>query len=558
MEDRTIPICKRLTLLTLLIPPLVLAVPATASVDPLPALNAYARARLADSEGALGVAVNSYRAALEQDPSSSDIARRSYSQGLESGDKAVALRSAELLDARAMLPRDGTLLQLGDAFSRKDWAAAHALVTRMEGEGNFAFLGPILTSWISLGEGRYGAPVVDPKDRLAMLGRRYLDEHLAFQALAQRNPQEAVPAAARALTLAAGDGAGIRLTLAAQFAAVGDRANALALLPEGQAIFARARADIARGKGRKADALTPAQGFARLIARLASDISTQEDSASLGVRLARIASFADPDNAEIRVIVARLLTLAGHPAFAVTEAQAVPSDNWHHAMAQDELVDALAAAGERPQALALSRSLAAMPGADAQRQIRLGRLLSEEKDFAGAAAAFKLAQAGFAPDAIPWALLLFEGSALEQGGQWEEARAVLERAAKIAPDEPIVLNYLGYAQIERRQNVEEALILLRKASALKPMDASISDSLGWAQFVAGDVRGAVPVLEQAAIGAPDDATVNEHLGDALWSVGRRYEARYAWNAAATFAEGKRAERLAAKTREGLKPEYAAP
>jgi Flp pilus assembly protein TadD len=339
---------------------------------------------------------------------------------------------------------------------------------------------------------------------------------------------------------------------------VGDRTNALAMLTEGQAIFARARADIARGKGRKAGALTPAQGFARLIARLASDISTQDDSAALGVRLARIASFADPDNAEIRVTVARLLTLAGHPAFAVAEAQRVSPDNWHYAMAQDELVDALAAAGEPSQALALSRSLAAMPGADAQRQIRLGRLLSEEKDFVGAATAFKAAQAGFAPDATPWALLLFEGSALEQGGQWEEARAVLERAAKIAPDEPIVLNYLGYAQIERRQNVEEALVLLRKASALKPMDASISDSLGWAQFVAGDARGAVPVLEQAAIGAPDDATVNEHLGDALWSVGRRYEARYAWNAAATFAEGERAERLAAKTREGLKPEYAAP
>ncbi|WP_336971730.1 tetratricopeptide repeat protein [Sphingobium aromaticiconvertens] len=533
------------------------AAPATASVDTLPALNAYARARLADSEGALGVAVKSYRTALELDPSSSEIARRSYFQGLESGDKALALRSAELLDAEAILPRDGTLLRLGDALVRKDWAVAHRLVTRMEGEGNFAFLGPILTSWISLGEGRYAVPVIDPKDRFATLARRYVDEHLAFQTLAQRNPQEAVPAVARALAAAA-DGAGLRLALAAQFAALGDRANALALLPDGQAIFAQARADIARGKGRKAGVLTPAEGFARLVARLASDISTQEDSAALGVRLARIASFADPGNAEIRVIVARLLTLASYPAFAVAEAQAVPPDNWHHAMAQDELVDALAAAGEQPQALALARSLAATPGADAQRQIRLGRLLSEEKDFAGAAAAFKAAQAGFAPDAIPWPLLLFEGSALEQGGRWEEARAVLERAAKIAPDEPVVLNYLGYAQVERRQNVEAALALLRKASALKPLDASISDSLGWAQFVAGDARGAVPVLEQAVIGAPDDATVNEHLGDALWSVGRRYEARYAWSAAATFAEGERAERLAAKTREGLKPEYAAP
>ena len=100
--------------------------------------------------------------------------------------------------------------------------------------------------------------------------------------------------------------------------------------------------------------------------------------------------------------------------------------------------------------------------------------------------------------------------------------------------------------------------LLKRASALKPQDASITDSLGWAQYVTGNVTAAVPVLERAAAGAPDDPTVNEHLGDALWSAGRRYEARYAWNAAAIFAEGDVAERLAAKAREGLKPEYAAP
>lgn len=539
--------------------PLGFSIPAAASVDTLPALNAYARARLADSEGAQGVAVNSYRAALAQDSSSFEIARRSYVQALESGDKALALRSAHLLDAQTMLPRDGTVLLLGDALSRKDWATAHLLATRMENEGNFAFLAPIVNSWINLGEGHFAAPVLYPKDRFASLARRYLDEHLAFQALARRDMLDAIAAAGRAVALAGADGAGIRLTLAMQFAALGDRASAQALLlPPGQAIFTRALSDIARGKRLKAGTMTPAQGFARLMARLASDIATQEDSVALAVRLARIASFADPDSAEIRVIVAHLLTLAGHPAVAIGVAQAVPPDNWHHAMAQDELADALAASGQRPQALALSRTLAETPGADVQRHIRVGRLLSEQKDFAGAATAFKAAQAGFAPDAIPWALLLFEGSALEQGGQWDAARAVLERAARIAPNEAVVLNYLGYAQIERRQNVDEALALLKKASALKPTDASISDSLGWAQFVAGDAHGAVPVLERAVIGAPDDPTVNEHLGDALWSVGRRYEARYAWAAAATFAEGEPADRLAAKTREGLKPEYAAP
>ena len=190
--------------------------------------------------------------------------------------------------------------------------------------------------------------------------------------------------------------------------------------------------------------------------------------------------------------------------------------------------------------------------------MRLGRLLAEQQDFDGAAAAFRAAQARFGDAVVPWSLLLFEGSALEQGERWDEARAVLERAAALAPNEPVILNYLGYAQIERRQNVTEALDLLKKASALKPQDPSITDSLGWAQFVTGNVKAAVPVLERAAAGAPADTTINEHLGDALWTAGRRYEARYAWAAASLYAEGDVATRIAAKTKEGLKPEYAAP
>jgi Flp pilus assembly protein TadD len=236
----------------------------------------------------------------------------------------------------------------------------------------------------------------------------------------------------------------------------------------------------------------------------------------------------------------------------------VPAKSWFAPLAQAERIDALASAGEADAALALARAQAGEPGAEAERQVRLGRLLATQRDFAGAAAAFRAAQAGYAPDAVPWPLLLMEGSALDQAKDWDGARAVLERAAARAPEEPAVLNYLGYAQIERRQNVDAALALIRKASALKPQDAAITDSLGWAQFVTGDVDAAVPVLERAALGAPTDATINEHLGDALWSAGRRYEARYAWEAAAVFAEGDVAARLAAKREQGLKPEYAAP
>lgn len=538
---------------------LMLPVAAGASVDPAGPLHAYMRGRLADGDGAPGLALTNYRQALAAAPASLEIARRSYFQGVISGDMGLALRSAAVLESNGLLPRDGTLLSIADALNRRDWAAARIFTDRMVTEGNFGFLAPIVRSWIALGEGRYAPPEVGTADRFATLARHYLDEHLALQALGRGDLEAARPAINRALSLRTVDVAELRLLLAGQLAAHGATAEALALLPPDEAGFARARADIARGKVPPAAGkpLTPGQGFGRLLSRLAADISSENGTGALGIRLARIAAFADPDGAASHIVAANLLTRGGYAAYGVAEAHSIAANGWYGALGQSELVDALAASGDAAGAIALARTLAAAPDAEAERYVRLGRLLADSKDYDGAAQAFRAAQVRYPADAVPWALLLFEGSALEQGKHWGEARAVLERAAKMAPEEAVILNYLGYAQIERRQNMDAALELLKRASALKPQDASITDSLGWAQFVTGDVDAAVPLLEKAAAAAPADATINEHLGDALWAAGRRYEARYAWRAAAVFAEGQIADRLAAKTREGMKPEYAA-
>lgn len=538
---------------------LTLPVAAEASVHPAGALHAYMRGRLADGDGAPALALRSYREALDRDPDRVEIARRSYVHGLVSGDAALALRSARILDGEGLLPRDGTLLFICDALGRKDWPEARRQVDRLFAEGNFAFLVPIIRSWISQGEGRYAPPAIDATDRFASLGRRYLDEHVALQALARGDVTSAQSAIRDSLSLPGRQHAGLRLRLAAQLAARGARTEALALLPADEADFDRARADILARKGPAAQGkpLSPATGFGRLLLRLAEDISQEGGTVMLSVRLARIAVFADPGSAEAHIVAAKMLTRAGLPGYGLEEARRAATMPWYGALAEAEMVDALAAAGHGEQAVALARARAGASSAEEERHVRLGQLLAVNKDFAGAAAAFRAAQARYPADAVPWPLLLLEGSALEQGGRWEEGRAVLERAVKMAPEEAVVLNYLGYAQIERRQNMAAALELLKKASRLKPEDASITDSLGWAQFLTGDVKAAVPVLERAAAAAPTDVTINEHLGDALWAAGRRYEARYAWRAASVFAQGKVAERLAGKTREGMKPEYAA-
>ena len=94
--------------------------------------------------------------------------------------------------------------------------------------------------------------------------------------------------------------------------------------------------------------------------------------------------------------------------------------------------------------------------------------------------------------------------------------------------------------------------LLERASALRPDDPAITDSLGWAYYRSGDAARAVPLLERAAQGDPGNSTINEHLGDAYWAAGRRFEARYAWRAAAIHAQGEQQARLAGKLADGLK------
>ena len=93
---------------------------------------------------------------------------------------------------------------------------------------------------------------------------------------------------------------------------------------------------------------------------------------------------------------------------------------------------------------------------------------------------------------------------------------------------------------------------------MSPDDASITDSLGWAQFKRGKVEEAIDTLQRAATKDPVQAEIHEHLGDALFTSGRRVEARFAWNAALITAEEGIARRVRAKLDHGLTKANAAP
>jgi Flp pilus assembly protein TadD len=239
----------------------------------------------------------------------------------------------------------------------------------------------------------------------------------------------------------------------------------------------------------------------------------------------------------------------------------VPASDPFATAALDARVKYLLAAEDKQAALseAQSRVKGGAPGtAD---WVRLGEVYGELKRFDDSARAYAqaiaVAEPGSAAQPV-WALWLLRGSALDQADNWPEAKAALQEAYKLAPNQPLVLNYLGYAQLERRENLAEAEKLIQEASRLQPEDAAITDSLGWTHYIRGNLPKAIELLEVAVAGQPADPAINEHLGDAYYSAGRRYEARYAWEAALLHAEEDAAKRLRAKIASGLKPELASP
>ena len=130
-----------------------------------------------------------------------------------------------------------------------------------------------------------------------------------------------------------------------------------------------------------------------------------------------------------------------------------------------------------------------------------------------------------------WRLLYARGIALERSKQWPRAEADFLKALEFEPDQPFVLNYLGYSWVEQGQNLERAEAMIRKAVELQPHDGYIIDSLGWVMFRLERYDEAVVHLERAVELRPEDPAINDHLGDAYWAVGRQREARFQWQAA---------------------------
>lgn len=539
MEAPIIPICK--SLLAAGAAALWVSSPAFAAAAP-DDLAAYLNARAADANGDARDAARSYALALAGAPGNPVIALRSYRAALDAGDTALADRALDVLTNAGAAPADGVITTFAGAVARADKRAADDAIDRLDSTP-LAFLSPVLRAWQAYDRGS-GDPVAQLATAKSSIGRRYFAENRALLLIAVGKTSDGLTAV---LALLGPDQASydFRVNAAQLLWAKGDNQAAQKLLAGKDTVLSALRAE--PGK------VTPglAFGASRLFDRLASDLS-HGDPTPLSIALARASLRLDDRDDRARLLLAQALEQKQETSLALAALDGINPKGPFAGIARAARVAVLDDAGDKAKALTAAEQINQSPGASWLDAQRYGDALVAAKRYGDAAGAYAEAIRRAGDDA-GWALYLQKGGALEQAGDWPQARVSLAKAVELAPDEPLALNYLGYAELEHGGDVATAFRLIEKASTLKPADPSITDSLGWAYFQLGQTARALPLLERAAQAQPADETIHEHLGDAYWKSGRFFEARYAWRAAAVTADSADKARLMTKIADGSAP-----
>jgi len=203
-----------------------------------------------------------------------------------------------------------------------------------------------------------------------------------------------------------------------------------------------------------------------------------------------------------------------------------------HIFAQLLIAENLERVDRTEEALKVLRDIAQQELTIPEPLISIGDILRRNDRFREAVAAYDEAFDRY-PNREPseWAVYYTRGIALERAKYWRRAEKDFKKALELKPDEAIVLNYLGYSWLARGENLTKAREMIELAVTKRPEDGFIIDSLGWAMYVMKEYPEAVTFLERATDLQPSDPTINEHLGDAYWKVGRKTEAHFQWRRA---------------------------
>ena len=503
--------------------------------------GAYLAAMQADFRNDYVEAAAYFDRALALDPDNDGLLNNAVVTRVALGDIAGARETADHLAAADPNNAVAALVILADSLAQGDFDAASAVLAA-QGDQMNPLLGGLIVGWIEVGRQNFPAAeaqfdAMSGNDALAAYGQYHKALALAF----------AGDFVSAEKILAGGADGPLHLNRSAIvahaeiLAQMGRSADAIALMggalaggvPDAPLLDLRER--LASGEEVPFDQITkPKDGAAEAFLTLA-DALNNDESARVALVHARLASHIRPDLVEARLVSADVLENEEQYALANEALAGVSKDSPWYVTTEIRRANTQRAAGDPEDGIATLTALATGDKDGIEVDSALGDALRMAERFPEAVVAYTRAIDRIAePMPLHWILFYTRGISNERAGDWPAAEADFREALKLEPDQPLVLNYLGYSMVEKGENLDEALAMIQKAVKGQPDDGYITDSLGWVYYRLGRYQDAVAPMLRAVELTPDDPIINDHLGDVLWMVGRKREAEFQWRRALSF------------------------
>ncbi len=497
----------------------------------------YLAGRFAEREKDFAQAAAALGRTLDEFPENTGLMRRTFYLSLESGEINTALRLAGQLQEAGELVPTAQLLLTSASIRNNDFAGALQRLDSMSREDLARFSVPLALAWAHAGANETADAVaaLAPLDKESGFETlRHLHEAFINDFLGQPGPAEAAYKAALGDDPATAANRVIRAYGA--FLERQDRANEAKALYDGYTgadmdglLFEAARMRLA--EGHKPDPMigSAAAGMAEGFFDIAS-ILPKDRAGEIVLIYTRLALYLRPDFPMAQLLLADIYEGFGRFSEAARIHRSIDPSGAYGWAARLRLADEIYELGDVEGATAHLGKMADDRPDRSDALVRLGNILRYEERYVESVAAYDQALARI--DEVSddnWTILYSRGISLERSNKWQRAEQDFLKALELEPDQPFVLNYLGYSWVEKGKNLSKARDMLERAVAQRQDDGFIVDSMGWALYKLGEFTDSVDYLERAVALRPQDPVINDHLGDAYWRVGRRAEGRIQWN-----------------------------
>lgn len=524
--------------------------------------GSYLSGRFASNTGDVGTASDYILDALAQDPHNEDLLNQAFRLQLTNGHIDDAAKIATTLSTKKSFdPIISTLLTL-ERIKAKDYEAAARYVDVPEADGFNAILVPLTAAWMEVGRGTLkSAFKIDDIAKASGNFAPFVYYHAALINDVAGYKETAQDYYAHAVE----DAVNMPYRVVEAFANFYDRndqhSKATALLAE----YKKANPETFLIEDGLIDlSTTPAkastqpligtvqEGVAEMYFAIAS-ILYSEDILPDTLAYIQLALYLRPDFPPAQLMLGSVYEQMNEAAKAITVYDSIHKQSPLYSKGQLRKAFNLDRLGKSEQALRMLEAMTRLTPARYDAWLTRGDILRSRSRFVEAASAYTEAINRLKPvENHHWPIFYVRGIAYERAGRWPKAEADLKRALELEPEQPDVLNYLGYSWLVSGKNIPQARKMIENAVEARPQDAQIIDSMGLALYILGDFSGALEYMERAIELLPADPTINDHLGDVYYRLNRLNEAHFQWERALVFEEdGKLKTAIKAKMENGM-------